>query len=248
MILPDFERYGSSEDPRFVSYKKSLGIRELDYVIPKYSASIAKKVKDTAEEIAHPARGSIHSWPEFAALYEVVLGRHNTELLLPLGHTVNSGTFRGSNACVMALALKDRFTPPTAPMITIDPFTYAHRAVYEKDTPMSVLVDHYKIIDEFKLRENIVSIIHEDTKYLAKVFGEQPISIAVIDTDKCPCHFEEQINLLIPLIPAGGWFITHDYQPGWNEFLIAVHNFITTCPREITLWWKGSYLFVHFFT
>ena len=246
-MLPNFTKNILLTDPQFVSYKQSLGISELRLDNPEQSLPIAENVIETAKRMFLPAKGYLHNPTEFAALYEVVSGLHNINRAMPAGHVFNSGTFRGSSACLVAIALKDRNTP-TPPVITIDPFTYAHTMFYASDTPMAVLVDHYKLIDEFNLQDNIISIIYEDTKYFTHAWGDQPISIAVVDTDKSPDHFREQINMLMPLIPPGGWFITHDYMPIFNDFLIAVHHFITTCPRQMVLFSAWAYLFIHFLT
>ena len=248
--FPDFPPFTTEtdfHDPLFSEYKKAIGIKSdsVDLVHPERSQEVAELVIMTAKGIAKPYQGTLHNVSEFRVLYEVTRGYHDHKACpQPGGHIVNCGTFRGSNACVIATALRDSGT--TQPLITLDPFTYAHISTNRNDAPDLVFLHHKQLIDALNLQDLIASVFFKDIEYMLAFWSNQPIRIAVIDTVHSYDQTVKEINLLTKHIPPGGWFISHDYIPRQLPVVQAIHEFLATTPRHYRLLNDCAYLFIQF--
>lgn len=230
------------DDPSFVAYKESLGVENVKFANWEKAEEVANTIKKAAREIADEYKAYLHAPLEFAALYEVVRGYHD-KIQQPPGHVINSGTFRGANACVIATALRD--SQISVPLITLDPFTYAHRVENESDNTDLVFVHHKQLIERLDLKQYIVSVMYWNVEYLEHFWG-QDIRIAVIDT----CHSYDQtkneLKTLTQHIPKGGWFISHDFMPQYTGVLRAIHEFLQLTERQYRLLNAWAYLFIQF--
>ena len=248
--FPDFEPFPRDMDiidPQFRAYKESIGIQSnlVELVEPLRAREATANVIDAATEIAHPMQECLHSAVELEVLYEVAFGLHD-HIPQPNGHIVNCGTFRAANACVVATALRDSSSP--TPMITIDPFTYAHKDSNENDTTDLVFVHHKQLIEKLGLQDLIVSVFYKDIEYILQFWSDQLIRIAIIDTVHSYEQTKNEIQLLTKYIPRGGWFISHDYMPAFPGVLRAIHEFLAHTPRQYRLLNRWAYLFIQFLT
>lgn len=245
--FPPFTKATDFHDPLFSEYKNAIGIKSdsVDLVNPERSQEVARLVITTAKGIAKPYQGCLHNHLEFQALYEVICGYHNQkDFSMPGCHIVNCGTFRGSNACVIATALRD--SGITQPLITLDPSTYAHITTNRNDAPDLVFSHHKQLIDALDLQDLIASIFFKDIEYLLEFWSSQPIRIAVIDTIHSCEQTSKEIKILTQHIPAGGWFISHDYMPRHLGVVQAIHEFLSTTPQRYRLLNECAYLFIQF--
>lgn len=233
------------DDPLFVQYKTKLGIQPIGLKCAEKSVPAADHIINTANELAAPFQGTLHNGTEFAALYEITLGYHDNIPQPYNAHILNSGTFRASNACLLATALRD--SSIKTPLITIDPFTYAHTKTNLDDNTDLVLLHHKQLIDRLQLTKFIVSVIHTDLEFIIP-FWNQNIRIAVVDTYKSYEHLNNQIQTIIPHIPPGGWFVSHDYMPPYNTVLQSLHEFMQSTPRSFNAFYAWAYLFIQFLT
>ncbi len=228
--------------PEFVAYKERIGVQKLTLKSPETTSRVIEDIETAVRNIAGPFKDHLHAPGEFRALYEIVLGLNDT-IPQPEGHIVNCGTFRGANTCVIASALRDGHCD--APVITLDPFTYAHVKTNADDTTDLVFLHHKRLIEALQLQKYIVSVFHTNLEYLHH-FWTLPIRIAVIDT----CHRYEQtvaeLQSLTKYIPPGGWFISHDYMPAFSSVVQALHEFLATTPRKYKLFSYWAYLFIQF--
>ena len=245
--FPPFTEATDFHDPLFSEYKKAIGIKSdsVDLVHPERAEEVATFIIETANEVSQPYQGHLHNFREFRALYEVIRGYHDQKgFSQPSGHIVNCGTFRASNACLIATALRDANN--TQPLITIDPFTYAHTETNVDDTTDLVFVHHKQLIEKLELQDLIVSVFFKDIEYMLEFWSSQPIRIAVIDTCHSYHQTAKEIKILTQYIPAGGWFISHDYMPRHLGVLQAIHEFLSTTTRRYQLLNAWAYLFIQF--
>ena len=210
----------------------------------KASCDAMRDTKNVCEQVASPYRAHSHSEFELRALYDVVAGLHDDTL--PAGHVVNLGTYRGCNACVMAMAL--RAIDSLAPLITIDRFMSYWDDAEEPDRYDRVFLDHKQIIDKMMLEDWIVSIRHDSLGVLTHFWG-YPIRVAVVDTEHSYEQASKEIELLHPHIVSKGWLVFHDYRDRYSGVVRAVNEFLNSCDRRnrrYALLRADDYLFVHF--
>lgn len=243
-IFKPFPKGITLEHPIFDNYKRDLGVISLSLQNQTHAMTIANNIVAVSQKISAPLIGSLHAPIELAALYELACGLHDT-IPMPDGHVINCGTFRGSNACAIASALKH--IGFTTPILTIDPFNYAHTKYYPNDTTDLVFLHHKQLIEHFGLQNLIASVYHTDLEYLEH-FWAKPIRIAVIDTTHSYPQTQQEIQALTAHIPTGGWFISHDFMPENEGVVQALHEFLHSTRRQYKLLNTWAYLFIQFLT
>ena len=242
----DFTEGITLHDNEFKAYKQSIGSTPFELRDKAKTTQVVREIMTVCEEVSAPFQGYLHCSPEFFALYEVVFGLHDNGIQ-PSGHIVNCGTYRGANACIMAMALRN--AGKETPLITIDPFMYAAKHTFitcpHVETTDTVFLGHKQLIEKLGLQSQIVSIFHKDLEYLNH-FWNFPIQIAAIDTMHSYEHTQKEIAVLTTHIVPGGWFVSHDYMPEFPGVVRAIHEFLDSTTRRYKLYDAWAYLFIHF--
>ena len=147
-----------------------------------------------------------------SALYELALGLHGGID----GYIVESGTFTGVSASVMACGLRESGSS-FKPVVTIDPYYYRPMAL-----PVAFF-DTYPTLDLFP--EYICPVLWEDLSFFER-FWCSDIRLLFLDSEHNYEHVKSQLELCVPYVIDGGWIAIDDYgTPGLTE---AVNEWLDT--------------------
>ena len=165
----------------------------------------------------------IHGWFDFEEIYTSASNAVKT------GDTiVEIGSWLGRSAAFMAVELQSRNVYPR--FVCIDPFD---RSDFKKHVPQA---QNHREAFESQIRpvRDAISIIQENSIEAARLFENESISFAFIDSLHTYDHLSQEIEAWLPKIKEGGILAGHDYD--WREVRRAVTEKLPTAQRVRNSW------------
>ena len=233
--FPDFVVDSGHDIAEFQEYRRNMGFEPIKLKDSPRTNAIIKRIIEATQKInplyANPV---LHGRAELEALYEVALGLHDDTG--DSGHIIQCGTYRGSSAAVLAMAIKDRRAK--VPVITIDTFEQEHIPGEE-----DVFIAHKKLLETLELTRHIASVWHNDMNFMSNCWN-LPIRLAVMDSEHSYEHTWHQIKTISPYIVPGGWMVFHDYKPQSIGVPRAIHEWLCQLNRTNRLFESPVYVFI----
>ena len=165
------------------------------------------------------------SVPDCQWLYEIAAGFHD-EQCDKEAYAIQTGTYRGGSACIIAQGLK--YGGLTKPLIAIDSF----EQVFDKSKPETtndIFLAHKQLIEALNLEKHIMSVWHDSIRFLEFLSTLNPIiRFAFIDSVHLYQHIIKELAGIYPLLckHADSWIIFHDYGGPLNNVTTAVDDFV----------------------